>query len=108
MRLLSGGNQQKLILGRELSGTPKLIVACQPTRGLDIGATEQMRGYLMDCRNKGNSVLLISTDLDEIIRMADRILVINSGTVMGILKNENPDINLIGRMMAGEKQEESA
>ena len=62
----------------------------------------------MDCRNKGNSVLLISTDLDEIIRMADRILVINSGTVMGILKNENPDINLIGRMMAGEKQEESA
>ena len=108
VRLLSGGNQQKLILGRELSGTPKLIVACQPTRGLDIGATEQMRGYLMDCRNKGNSVLLISTDLDEIIRMADRILVINSGTVMGILKNENPDINLIGRMMAGEKQEESA
>ncbi len=105
VRLLSGGNQQKLILGRELSETPKLIVACQPTRGLDIGATEQMRDYLMECRNKGNSVLLISTDLDEIIRMADRILVINSGQVMGILMNDNPDINLIGRMMAGEKQE---
>ena len=106
VRLMSGGNQQKLILGRELSGSPRVIIACQPTRGLDIGATEQMRGYLMDCRNQGHSVLLISTDFDEIIRMADRILVINSGKVMGIVENDNPDINLIGRMMAGEQHRE--
>ena len=102
VRLLSGGNQQKLILGRELMSDPKLLVVSQPTRGLDIGATQQMRQYLMSCRNQGAGILLISSDLDEILKLSDRILVIHRGQVMGILDNKAVDINLIGRMMAGE------
>ncbi|MGI6235736.1 MAG: ABC transporter ATP-binding protein [Christensenellales bacterium] len=101
-RLLSGGNQQKVILGREINSDPSVIIAAQPTRGLDIGATEQMRNLLMNFRNQGKSVLLISTDLDELLQMSDRILVMYKGCVAGVLKNdETLDLDTLGLLMGG-------
>lgn len=99
---LSGGNQQKIILAREVGALPKLLVAMQPTRGLDIGATEYVRQQLIECRNSGRSVILISTDLDEIIAMCDRIAVIFEGRLMGIMEN-TPDLSAetIGLLMGG-------
>lgn len=102
VRFLSGGNQQKLILSRELCDEPKLIVACQPTRGLDIGATEFVREQLLMHRSKGACILLISADLEEILSLSDRIAVLYKGRIMGILNNsKNIDITRIGLMMAG-------
>lgn len=102
MRLLSGGNQQKAILAREISEEAKLIVACQPTRGLDIGATMQVRSILAAQRNRGAGILLISADLDEILSLSDRIAVLFRGQLMGVLDN-GADIKAetIGRMMGG-------
>ena len=104
VRSLSGGNQQKLILARELNTAAALIIACQPTRGLDIGATEYLREQLMQCRNRGGSVLLISTDLSEILAMSDRIAVMFEGRVMGIVKNDEAlSVEMLGLMMGGQK-----
>jgi len=100
-KLLSGGNIQKVVLARELSENPSLIVAVHPTYGLDIGATEQVRQILLAQRERGAATLLISEDLEEIITMSDRILVLFNGEVMGILDTENADIEEIGLMMAG-------
>ena len=100
-KLLSGGNIQKVVLARELSENPSLIVAVHPTYGLDIGATEQVRQILLAQRERGAATLLISEDLEEIITMSDRILVLFNGEVMGILDAENADIEEIGLMMAG-------
>ncbi len=106
IRLLSGGNQQKVILARELAIGPSVVLACQPTRGLDIGATEFVRQTLINKRNEGISVLLISADLEEIVSICDRIAVMFEGRIVGILDN-GPQLNLnkIGLMMAGQKQE---
>ncbi len=101
VRLLSGGNQQKLIIARELADTAKLIVACQPTRGLDIGATEFVRNKLMQQRNAGCSVLLISADLEEIMTLSDRIAVLFDGQIVGTLSREEADVNQIGLLMGG-------
>ena len=108
VRLLSGGNQQKLILARELQSKGNLLVACQPTRGLDIGAAEYLHTRLMDRRNQGRSVLLISTDLGEILALSDRIAVICSGKIMGVVPN-TPDLSaeLLGLMMGGSTLEEA-
>ncbi|SDK10817.1 ABC transporter ATP-binding protein [Natronincola ferrireducens] len=106
IRYLSGGNQQKLILARELMGNPKAIVAFQPTRGLDIGAAEFIHEKLFECRKNGCSILLISADLEEILAVSDLIAVMYKGKFMGILKNEeNIDVSRIGMMMAGSLDE---
>lgn len=101
---LSGGNQQKVILGRELSSNPKVLVAAHPTRGLDVGAMQYVRDQIMQARNSGTAVLLISADLEEILQLADRIAVIYDGQLMGILPGGS-DIERIGMLMMGNKQE---
>ncbi|MDL2327202.1 ATP-binding cassette domain-containing protein, partial [Ruminococcaceae bacterium OttesenSCG-928-A11] len=106
-RLLSGGNQQKMILAREIATSAKLTIACQPTRGLDIGASEYLRSQLMELRNAGNSVLLVSTDLGEILALSDRIAVIFDGRIMGVLQNdEHLSVEKLGLMMGGREAEE--
>lgn len=101
---LSGGNQQKMVLGRELSREPDLCIAAHPVRGLDIGATEYVHECLVAERDKGNAVLLVSTELDEVLTLADRIAVMYEGRIMGILDKEEFDITRIGMMMAGQNQ----
>lgn len=104
---LSGGNQQKIILAREIGGQPELLIAMQPTRGLDIGASEYVHEQLSQCRAQGKSVLLISTDLEEILKLSDRIAVIFAGQINGVLEN-TPDLSAetIGLLMGGQKLEE--
>ncbi len=97
---LSGGNQQKVILARELSSKPEVIIANQPTRGLDIGATEYVRQKLLEEKGKGVGVLLISADLEEIRQLSDRIAIIYEGRIMGIL-DKTASIEQIGLLMAG-------
>lgn len=98
---LSGGNIQKVLLARELSRSPRAIVAAQPTRGLDIGATEYVHEQLLDQRKKGAAILLISEDLDEILAIADRIAVIYEGKIMDILPRETATKEDLGLLMAG-------
>ena len=98
-RLLSGGNIQKMILARVFSRNPKIILANQPTRGLDMGAASEVERRLLEARKNGSGILLISEDLDEILRLSDRVLVIHSGVLTEI---ENMDREQIGLMMAGE------
>ncbi|MCI0502386.1 MAG: ABC transporter ATP-binding protein [Fusobacteria bacterium] len=98
---LSGGNQQKMVLGRELTRDPDLVIAAHPVRGLDIGATEYVHECLIDERDKGNAVLLVSTELDEVISLSDKIAVMYEGRIMGVLDKEEFDITKIGMMMAG-------
>jgi simple sugar transport system ATP-binding protein len=101
---LSGGNIQKLVLARELSRKPKVIVAAQPTRGLDIGATEYVHSQLLEQRDLGTATLLISEDLDEILALSDRILVIFQGQIMGDVPRAEATAEKLGLMMAGEVQ----
>jgi len=101
VRLLSGGNQQKVLLARELHIAPNLLVAVHPTRGLDIGATEFVRKRLLQQRTEGTGILLISEDLDEVLALSDRVAVIYEGKIMGIVPIAEADIATIGLMMAG-------
>ena len=105
--LLSGGNLQKLILARELSVVPKLLVAVYPTRGLDVGATEFLRNALLDACQEGTAILLISEDLEELIELSDCIAVLYGGEVMGIVKSSEIDVETLGLMMAGRRLEEA-
>ncbi|SHK68593.1 ABC transporter ATP-binding protein [Desulforamulus aeronauticus] len=105
---LSGGNQQKIILAREITSSPRVIIANQPTRGLDIGATMYVREKLMEQRAQGVSILLISADLEEILQISDRIAVIYEGQIKGIMDNKNVSIEEIGMMMAGVESGEKA
>jgi simple sugar transport system ATP-binding protein len=105
VKLLSGGNIQRVVLARELSGDPRLIVAAHPTYGLDVGATEQVRQILIKERERDAAVLLISEDLEEIMTISDRILVLFSGEVMGIIDADGADVEQIGLMMAGTRHE---
>lgn len=100
-RLLSGGNQQKLLLARELSSAPRLLVAVHPTRGVDIGATEAIHQILVAQRARGAAILLISEDLDELLALADRIAVLYEGRVMDTLASPGADIAHLGLLMAG-------
>jgi ABC-type uncharacterized transport system ATPase subunit len=104
IRNLSGGNQQKLILGRELARKPKLLIAMQPTRGLDIGAIDYVHGRLMDLRNSGVAILLVSTELDEIVSLSDRIAVLRDGRVVGTLDRAEATPERIGLLMLGEER----
>lgn len=98
---LSGGNLQKLLLGRELVKHPKLLIVEQPTRGLDVGATEYIRNQILEAQVTGTAVLLISSELDEILDLSDRIAVIYEGKIMGIVKSGEAERSKIGFMMAG-------
>lgn len=100
-RNLSGGNQQKIILARELEGGPDLLVAVHPTRGLDIGATRFVHDTMVEARDKGCGVLLISADFDEILEISDRIVVMFEGQVMDVFSGKNPPIEEISLAMAG-------
>ena len=100
-RLLSGGNLQKVILAREIAQRPLVTVAAYPTRGLDVGATENVRRILVNERNQGAAILLISEDLDEIFAIADRILVLYEGQIVGEMSAEEATLDQIGLMMAG-------
>ncbi|MBW4473535.1 MAG: ABC transporter ATP-binding protein [Stenomitos rutilans HA7619-LM2] len=103
VRLLSGGNMQKLILGRELSRDPKLILASQPTRGLDLGAVTTVHQRLLEARANGAGVLLISEDLDELLTLSDRLYVLYKGRLSPSIAIENVVISEIGLMMAGKE-----
>jgi simple sugar transport system ATP-binding protein len=105
---LSGGNIQKVVLAREISRTPRAIIAAQPTRGLDIGATEYVREQLLEQRRKGVAIMLISEDLDEILALSDRIAVLYEGRVMDIVPREAAAPEKLGLLMAGVHPEESA
>ncbi|MDG7010930.1 MAG: ABC transporter ATP-binding protein [Nitrososphaerota archaeon] len=99
-RNLSGGNQQKIIVGRELAGQPHLLIAHQPTRGLDVASTEYIQSLLVDSRNAGRGVLLVSADFDEILDLSDRILVLYEGKIIGEL-NRGAGIGELGRLLGG-------
>ena len=101
-RLLSGGNLQKVILAREISQQPQVTVAASPTRGLDVGATENVRNTLLDERSYGAAILLISEDLDEVLALSDRIAVIYEGEIVGMVSAAEANREEIGLMMAGE------
>jgi simple sugar transport system ATP-binding protein len=101
VRTLSGGNQQKLLLARELEGRPRLLVAVHPTRGVDIGATETIHDLLRSQRADGTATLLISEDLDELLALADRIAVLYEGRVMGTVEARTADPEHLGLLMAG-------
>lgn len=107
VKLMSGGNQQKIVLAREITEHSKLIIASQPTRGLDIGATQFVRQVLMEQRNEGKSVILISADLEEIMQLSDRVAVMFGGKIVGILKKEEAELEKIGLLMGGITKEET-
>jgi ABC-type uncharacterized transport system ATPase subunit len=101
MRTLSGGNMQKALLARALANNPRVVVAAQPTRGLDVGATEYVRARLLEQRDAGAAVLLISEDLDEVVALSDRIAVIYEGRIMGVLPARQASLEQLGLMMSG-------
>lgn len=105
-KYLSGGNQQKLILARQLSRQPRLLIAVYPTRGLDIGATQYVYNCLLEQRKKGMAILLISNDLEEILSLSDRVAVMYGGRITGVVPAEAADMGKIGLMMAGAVIEE--
>ena len=98
---LSGGNIQKVILARELSASPTVLLACQPTRGVDIGAAEYIHNRLIEQREMGTATLLISEDLDEVLGLSDRIAVMYEGQVIAIVDGEDAERNQVGLLMAG-------
>lgn len=101
LKNLSGGNIQKLIIARELARRPDVFLAAQPTRGVDIGASEYIHSVLLEQRAAGTAILLISEDLDEIRLLSDRIAVIYGGQIVGIVSGDDADVEVIGHMMAG-------
>ncbi len=98
---LSGGNQQKFLLAREISRGPDIIVASEPTHGLDVGATEYIRKHLIDLRDSGKAVLLVSTDLDEIMQLSDRVAVMYEGKVVAEGPTESFTLDRLGLLMGG-------
>ncbi|WP_020612976.1 ABC transporter ATP-binding protein [Sediminispirochaeta bajacaliforniensis] len=108
MATLSGGNQQKVVLGREIERNPKLLVAMHPVRGLDIGATEYIHKRIIEQRDRGCAILLISTELEEILELSDRIVVMYEGEIMGSVDCSCVTIEQLGLMMAGHRWEEVA
>ena len=104
---LSGGNQQKIIIGREIAQEPKLLIAIQPTRGLDVGAIENVHKMLIHERDKGVAVLLISYELDEVMNVSDRIAVIYDGHIQQIFEHGTVDNRTLGRVMAGGEVEDA-
>jgi simple sugar transport system ATP-binding protein len=104
-RTLSGGNMQKVLLARVLSRQPKVVIIPQPTRGLDVGATDYVRQQILEQRNRGAAVLLISEDLDEVLALSDRIAVIYEGEIVGILPAQEANAERLGLLMSGAVKE---
>jgi ABC-type uncharacterized transport system ATPase subunit len=104
-RSLSGGNQQKAIIGREISLNPKVLIAVQPTRGLDVGSIEYIHKRLVAQRDAGYAVLLVSLELDEILNLSDRIAVVSNGELIGLVNADETNEIKIGLMMAGVRRE---
>ena len=102
---LSGGNQQRVVLARELSHSPRVLVAAQPTRGLDVGAIEYMSGRLRDAAADGVAVLLISTELEEVLDLSDRIVVMSRGRAVGEMTRGDVDLDRLGLLMGGATHE---
>jgi simple sugar transport system ATP-binding protein len=105
---LSGGNQQKLVLGREISRNPRLLVAAQPTRGLDVGATAFVHSQLLHQRDEGVAILLISTESEELFALSDKLAVIYKGAFLGQFLPQEASLEEVGLMMAGKKTAEKA
>ena len=105
---LSGGNQQKAIIGREVEADPDLLIAVQPTRGLDVGAIEFIHKELVKERDSGKAVLLVSFELDEIFNLSDRIAVMNAGRLIDIVDTKDTDEHAVGLMMAGIRKEDGS
>lgn len=104
--MLSGGNMQKVVLGRELSGNPKLVIANQPTRGLDVGSIEFVHKTLINNRDNGSAIILISVELEEIFNLSDVVVVMFDGLISGIVKPEEVTLEEIGLLMAGQPIDE--
>ncbi|MEV5072319.1 ABC transporter ATP-binding protein [Microbacterium sp. LMI12-1-1.1] len=104
---LSGGNQQKVVIAREMSRDLKILVAAQPTRGVDVGSIEFIHKRIVETRDAGIPVVVVSTELDEVAALADRIAVMYRGAIVGIVPGDTPR-DVLGLMMAGEKPEEAA
>jgi general nucleoside transport system ATP-binding protein len=102
-RLLSGGNVQKVLLAREIAASPAVLVAASPTRGLDVGAIEVVRGLLMEAARAGTGVLLITEDLEEAIALSDRIVVLYEGQIAGSVERGHADVTELGLLMGGQK-----
>ena len=100
-RALSGGNQQKLVIGREFELNPKLLLVSQPTRGVDIGAIEFIHRKLIALRDAGTAVLLVSAELEEVTALADRLLVIREGKIVGEVNPKQTSVEEIGLLMTG-------
>jgi simple sugar transport system ATP-binding protein len=98
---LSGGNQQKVVVARELGTEPMVLVACQPTRGIDVGSIEFIHQQIVAQRDKGLAVLLVSSELDEVLSLSDRIAVIYRGQIVAIVDGADADRDKIGLLMAG-------
>ena len=103
---MSGGNQQKAIVAREIDKNPELLVAVQPTRGLDVGAIEYIHRQLVAERDAGKGVLLVSLELDEVMNLSDRILVMYEGEIVGEFNPEDVTVEELGLYMAGAKRDE--
>ena len=103
---MSGGNQQKAIVAREIDKDPALLIAVQPTRGLDVGAIEYIHKQIVAHRDAGNGVLLVSLELDEVMSLADRILVMYEGEIVGELDPKQTTVEELGLYMAGAKRME--
>ena len=98
---LSGGNKQKLVIARELIWGPKLLIAAQPTRGVDVGSIEFIHNQIVAARDAGSAVLLVSAELDEVLGLADRVAVMYAGKIVKILDEKDAERNKVGRLMAG-------
>ena len=99
--VLSGGNKQKVVIARAFASSPKVLIISQPTRGVDVGATEYIRRQMLYERGKGAAILLISADLDEVFELSDRIAVMYEGRFMSILAAEEATTERVGLLMAG-------
>ena len=102
---MSGGNQQKAIIGREIDKDPQLLIAVQPIRGLDVGAIEYIHKQIVAQRDAGKGVLLVSLELDEVMTVSDRILVMYEGEIVGELDPKKTTVEELGLYMAGAKKE---
>ena len=107
-RTMSGGNQQKVIVGREIDRDPKLLIAVQPTRGLDVGAIEYIHKQLLKQRDDGKAVLLISLELEEVMNISDRIIVMYEGEIVADVDPKTVTYQELGLYMSGAKREVSA
>ena len=101
MRALSGGNKQKVIVARELTQGARLVIAAQPTRGVDVGSIEFIHRQLVDQRDAGVAVLLVSAELDEVLSLADRVAVIYEGRIQAVMPVAEATRERIGLLMAG-------